>query len=202
MAYMVGIGWSDCYRLTTREFSQKDHFWPTLESGDLFPSLYDVEWPIRLWEWGNTIQGTASAAKTDSFRVEAVRPPDSHTLEEWRRTAEQGDTNAQMHLGVAYYEGKVVAQDYSQSAKWYRKAAEQDEGVAEFALGTAYLDGIGVPKDSIMAYMWLNLAAAHNGEGVLSAAPLERDKLEKMMTPVQIAEAQRLSREWQSSHAK
>jgi len=40
--------------------------------------------------------------------------------------------------------------------------------------------------------MWLNLAAA---QGFEKAAEL-RDLLEKAMTPAQLAEAQRLAREW------
>jgi hypothetical protein len=51
----------------------------------------------------------------------------------------------------------------------------------------------GVPQDFILAYMWFNLAAA--AQGGPTAAQM-RDILEKKMTPAQIAEAQKLSREW------
>ena len=50
----------------------------------------------------------------------------------------------------------------------------------------------GVPKDFVTAYMWRNLAAAQGNETAKSA----RDVLELSMTPGQIAEAQKLSREW------
>ena len=55
-----------------------------------------------------------------------------------------------------------------------------------------YARGDGVPKDEVIAYMWRNLAAAQ-GEEIAKKA---REALEGMMTPAQIAEGQRLSREW------
>ena len=44
----------------------------------------------------------------------------------------------------------------------------------------------------VLAYMWVNLAAAQGEDKYKDV----RDALEKVMTPAQIAEAQRLSREW------
>ncbi len=55
-----------------------------------------------------------------------------------------------------------------------------------------YSQGLGVPKDSVQAYMWLNLAAARGNEKAFKS----RDLLEILMTPAQLAEAQRLAREW------
>ncbi len=45
----------------------------------------------------------------------------------------------------------------------------------------------------VYAHMWLNLSAAQSDQ--ISAK--ERDDLAKRMTPAQIAEAQKLAREWQ-----
>jgi len=55
-----------------------------------------------------------------------------------------------------------------------------------------YAIGEGVPKDYAQAYMWHNLSAAQGHEIGKTA----RDVLENVMTPSQIAEAQKLSREW------
>ena len=55
-----------------------------------------------------------------------------------------------------------------------------------------YATGEGAPKDFVQAYMWRNLAAAQGNE----IAKKGRDALEPKMTREQIAEAQRLSREW------
>ena len=54
--------------------------------------------------------------------------------------------------------------------------------------------GRGVPQDFVQAHMWDNLAAAH-GETRSAEA---RDALAQRMTPAQIAEAQKLAREWKA----
>jgi TPR repeat protein len=58
-----------------------------------------------------------------------------------------------------------------------------------------YEAGIGVPKDYVLAYMWWNLAAARSLPGDTVAAEA-RDKVAAKMTADQIAEAQKLAREW------
>ncbi len=85
----------------------------------------------------------------------------------------------------------------AEAVKWFRKAAEQGYGGAQFNLGVMYDNGYGVPQDYVQAYMWFNLAAVGfpPGENRDSAAE-NRDIVAKFMTPAQIAEAQRLAREW------
>jgi uncharacterized protein len=51
--------------------------------------------------------------------------------------------------------------------------------------------GRGVPQDYILAHMWFNLAAVSD-----KAAVELRRGLAAQMTPAQIAEAQKLAREW------
>ena len=52
--------------------------------------------------------------------------------------AEQGDAEAQYNLGVSYYNGEGVAQDYAEAVKWWRKAAEQGYADAQYNLGLSY----------------------------------------------------------------
>ncbi|MCX6911236.1 MAG: tetratricopeptide repeat protein, partial [Verrucomicrobia bacterium] len=110
----------------------------------------------------------------------------------YRKAVEHGNANAQFSLGACYSYAEGVAEDAAEAVKWYRKAAEQGHGEAQRNLGSAYLHGAGVAKDYVEAYKWLNLAAAHGHE----YARKNRDSLEQMMTPAQIAEGQRLSREF------
>jgi len=113
-------------------------------------------------------------------------------LKEFRPLAEQGLSQAQYNLGLMYAEGEGVAQDYQEAVRWYRLAAEQDHASGQFSLGAMYIAGHGVPKDYVLAHMWMNMAAA---KGVKKAGK-GRDFLEILMTPAQLAEAQRLAREW------
>ena len=110
----------------------------------------------------------------------------------FRPFAEQGNADAQNNLGVIYANGQGVPQDYVEAVKWYRMAAEQSNAYAQYSLGVRYANGESVPQDHVLAHMWFNLAAAQG----LDPAKTNRDILAKRMTSEQIAEAQRLTREW------
>jgi uncharacterized protein len=89
-----------------------------------------------------------------------------------------------------------VPQDYAEAVRWYRKAAEQGLANAQFNLGLMYAKGQGVPQDYAEAPMWLNLAASRTSGDVQQKSAETRDLVARMMTAQQIAEAQRLAREW------
>ena len=71
-------------------------------------------------------------------------------------------------------------------------AAEAGNGLGQGVLGILYETGLSVPKDQVKAYMWLNLAATSGNE----YATNQRNLLEQQMTHQEIAEAQKLSRDW------
>jgi TPR repeat protein len=95
-----------------------------------------------------------------------------------------------------YHLGDGVPQDDEEAVRWFRLAAEQGDADAQFRLGLMYATGEGVPEDDVLAYMWWNLAAAQGNEG----AQAVKDLLEEQMTRAQIAEVQRLFREWIEAH--
>jgi uncharacterized protein len=122
---------------------------------------------------------------------------------EWyREAAEQGHVEAQAALAGMYYEGKGVLRNYNQAFKWYSKAAEKENAAAQFSLGTIYRDGRGVPQDYVCAHMWLNLCVANLNSPLNNDIAKIRDSVAGKMLPEQIAEAQRLAREWQSKQVK
>ncbi len=137
---------------------------------------------------------TASQAWADfQAGVEAYQRGDYATaLTEFRPVAQQGDAQAQNILGFMYSKGQGVPQDDAEAVRWFRRAAEQGDAEAQHNLGVMYLESRGVPQDYVQAYMWVNLAVAQGREDARKA----RDILAKPMTPAQIAEAQRLAREW------
>ncbi len=118
-------------------------------------------------------------------------------LQEFKPLAEQGHAKAQAALGLMYASGLGVPQDYADAAKWYRKAADQGFATAMISLGFMYAEGQGVPQDYVQAHMWFNLAASRLPPGKDGDLAVEnRDIIAARMTPAQIAEAQRLAREW------
>ena len=110
----------------------------------------------------------------------------------FRKAAEQGLAQAQLKLGLMYDEGRGVPRDYSEAMKWLRRAAEHRDASAQYNLGVMYTKGEGVPQDLVQAHLWFNLAAAQGN----SKAQVARDKIAAELTPSQIAEAQRLAKEW------
>ncbi|MDE6778463.1 MAG: sel1 repeat family protein [Alistipes sp.] len=78
-----------------------------------------------------------------------------------RKAAEMGNAEAQNRLGVRYYFGNGVKQDYAEAAEWYRKAAEQGDVLAMCNLGYYYSSGEGVKQDYAEAAEWYRMAAEH-----------------------------------------
>jgi hypothetical protein len=110
----------------------------------------------------------------------------------YRLSAKKGYVVAQSNLAAMYYDGRGVRQDQREAFRLTTLAAEQNFGLAQRMLGIMYTDGTGIPQDNVQAHKWLNLSAA---QGDKDAGTL-RDWLAEKMTPDQIAEAQKLAREW------
>jgi TPR repeat protein len=113
-------------------------------------------------------------------------------LDWYRKAADKGEVEAQLQLGTMYFLGEGVPRDFAAAVSWYRKAADQGNVYGQYDLGKMYADGQGVPQDFVTAHMWFNLAAARG----LRDAFRVRDLTAAEMTPAQIAEAQKLAREW------
>lgn len=122
----------------------------------------------------------------------AVPKDDKWAVIWYRKAADQGFARAQYHLGQKYELGRGVPEDDKEAVKWYRKAADQGVVVAQFSLGVMYAFGQGVPQDDVMAYKWYNIAAASGFNDAIKYKGI----ITKRMTREQIAEAQKLSREW------
>lgn len=108
----------------------------------------------------------------------------------YRKAADQNLADAQYNLGVCYYSGESVAKDYVEAVKWFRKAAEQSCAQAQYNLGRCYYKGEGVAKDYVEAYKWNLLASAQGDRGAKEVTT----PLEDVMTREQIAEGQKLAR--------
>ncbi len=131
----------------------------------------------------------------DAF--EAMKRDDYPTaVRLFRSLAELGYPSAQFQLGFLYRRGDGVRQDYVEAAKWLQLAANQGHVWAQSNLAYIYRDGEGVPQDYVKAHMWFNLASAGAPATSRSDYVEYRDELARRMTSAQIAEAQKLAREW------
>lgn len=109
-------------------------------------------------------------------RHEPAVPPKPAPAAEVKRN----DPRSLFELGVMYWKGNGVPQDYVKAAEYYRKAAELGHAEAQYSLGTLYKGGAGVPRNYVEAAKWYRMAAEqglkeaqfhlgyvyYNGEGV------------------------------------
>jgi TPR repeat protein len=127
-------------------------------------------------------------------------PQDYTEAVKWfRKAAGHGYAAAQLSLGAMYDDGQGVPRDHAAAVRWYRKAADRGYADAQAILGTIYEDGQGVPQDFVQAHKWYNLAAARSPPSKTELRVMSvraRDRIAGKMTPAQLAEAQRLAREW------
>jgi len=120
----------------------------------------------------------------------------------FRRSADQGFAMSQYGLGNIYLKGQGVPSDDAEAAKWFRKAADLGFAAAQNNLGFLYQEGRGLQKDLVEAFKWFSLAAsqASDSETVNREAAIRstenRESLARVMTPAQIAEAEKLVRVW------
>ena len=136
--------------------------------------------------------GAAVAGPYEDGVAAYVRGDYATALRLMRPFADQGLAAAQNNLGLMYYSGQGVPQDYAEAMKWYRLAADQGNAPAQNDLGALFFMGQGVPQDFVLAHMWFDLSATQGDQD----ATENRDLAERRMTPEQIAEAQKLAREW------
>ena len=146
---------------------------------------------------------TVAAADSNEDAVSAYNHRDFALAERLLRPlAEQGDAQSQFYLGVMYYRGQGVPQDYQEALKWYRKAAEQGDAQAQSNLGLMYDKGQGVPQDFVRAHMWYFVAteALSGDEG--KTAMKNRDEVALRMTAAQIGKALAMARRCQKTKFK
>jgi uncharacterized protein len=128
------------------------------------------------------------------------------TIAELKRNAENGDAQAQLELGKAYYKGENVNPDTTlavqwinksaeqgnaeaqlqlglilekQAFKWVKKSAEQDNAEAQFQIGIYFYNGTGVSQNEQKAKYWLEKAAKNGieiAEMILKGLPAETEE--------------------------
>jgi TPR repeat protein len=110
----------------------------------------------------------------------------------FRKATEQDYAHAELFLGLCYLQGDGVATDPTEAVRWLRKAAEQNLRDAQAILGNCYDEGNGVPNDKVESYKWTLLAGSQGHRLVKESIR----RLEAKMTRQQLADGQKLAREF------
>jgi len=142
--------------------------------------------------WGNVLLGLIFLCVV-GFGWQAVRAyrRRAKDFKENKKAAAEGGVEAQNLLGVKYYMGDGVEQDFKEGAKWFRKAADQGNALAQANLGVMYGEGQWVEKNCVIAYAQSRIATANGVEIAKETTSI----IAKEMTPAQIAEAGELVKE-------
>lgn len=80
-------------------------------------------------------------------------------LKEIRPLAQAGNAEAEHLLGLMYYMGRGVPQDYKAALEWHRKAALKGKADAQYVVGAMYYTGNAVIQDHRQAVSWFRKAA-------------------------------------------
>ena len=102
----------------------------------------------------------APAAPAPTPQASATSAVTSADFAATKKAAESGDADAQFRLGVAYYNGQGVLQNYAEAMKWFRLAAESGDAEAQNSVGSMYLKGQGVPQKYVEAVKWFRAEEA------------------------------------------
>ena len=104
-------------------------------------------------------------AEADNNSNSVSEPQEEDPFTKIKKTAEAGNTDAQVELGRIYdYKFKEynIEQNEAEALKWYKKAAEQGNPAGMENLAISYEYGGKVPKDYSEALKW-HLKAAEKG---------------------------------------
>ena len=148
------------------------------------------------------------------FRGQRVLKNAAEAWEWYLLAAEQGSEYSQSQLAYMCALGAGRDQSYAAAVYWYRRsaarilpppslnsetvvnwhlcAANEGDAEAQYWLGVMYANGECVRQDYVYSHMWFNLSGAQGHQGALK----NREMVAAKMTPAQIAEAQKLGREW------
>ena len=119
-------------------------------------------------------------------------------LAEFQALADQGNVDGQYFLGLFYHNAFGVKRDQAEALKWFEKAARQGEVRSQYYAGIMYAAGQGAAKDLPRADMWLTLSATNPKSSYRDSLYTKEEvtKIEKKMTPEQIAQAKELVKNW------
>ena len=183
-------------------------------AGQGVPQDYEeaAKWSRKAAEQGDI---SCQVMLANYYRLGRGVPEDNAEAFKWfRKAAEQRDeevqvaygvkyrAEAQMEIGHMYGSGRGVKQDDAEAVKWLRKAAEQGQVDAMRILGFGYLFGLGSPKDYVQSYFWYSLASSRASGDDYKEVSGGRDNAAKKLTPDQLREAQRMTREWEKAHPR
>jgi localization factor PodJL len=122
----------------------------------------------------------SQAGSNNKLTMIAIPPteklPDAIGGPALRAAVLRGDPAAAYEVGVRFAEGKGIAINYDEAAKWFDRAAQAGVVPAIFRLGTFYEKGVSVKKDiDIARRYYVQAAERGNAKAMHNLAALDAD---------------------------
>ena len=76
-------------------------------------------------------------------------------VEEWKKAAEAGDSQAKADLAEAFLKGEGTSRDIKKAAQYAKESAESGIAKGQYLLGVMFGRGLGMVKDSIESRAWI-----------------------------------------------
>ncbi|WP_411033748.1 peptidoglycan-binding protein [Shinella sp. BYT-45] len=108
---------------------------------------------------GKDAKASAEAVAADPVQTAAIVVPEAITPASLSKAAGEGDPLALFEIGARYTEGRGVATDLKEAARWYELAAARGFAPAEYRLANLYEKGQGVERDLDRARRLYEVAA-------------------------------------------
>ena len=133
--------------------------------------------PITASDITGTIPTAPANGKLAMVQVPSTeRLPDGIGGPVLRAAALKGDPSAAYEVGLRFAEGKGIAANFDEAAKWYDRAAQAGVVPAIFRLGTFYEKGMSVHKDvDIARRYYLQAAERGSAKAMHNLAVLDAD---------------------------
>jgi TPR repeat protein len=127
-----------------------------------------THWLLRAAEMGSPRAVNILAAMLD--RSDPAAPPVEQVAELLKRSAAQGDADAQANLALWYLEGKHIGRNEALANGWFERAAHGGNALAQSRLGDLLSSGAGAVKaDPDAAAAWYERAALQGHAGATLA---------------------------------
>ncbi len=114
---------------------------------------------------GNVVSNFPAVMAMHAQVLSQVKQENNKAMELLQNCAEAGNPDCAYQLGMAYYEGKIVPQNYTKALKWFEREALYSNDKAETMLGNMYIMGQGVEQNNGKAINYY-FKAADQGNAV------------------------------------
>jgi TPR repeat protein len=135
------------------------------------------------------------------YNGEGTKRDYAEAMKWYRMAAQHGDVESARRVGFMNANAQGIERNDAEALKWYRMAADKGDPDSQNNLGVIYSTGKGVTQDNVQAHKWFTIAAARfpaSEKDKRDKAVKNSELLAKKMKPEEVAQAQKLAREWKS----